>query len=204
MSGEPCPKCGSPYVNHMYVKKDCRACGYARYPADIPAAASPPKQAAEGGREFLEYWQIKDEHGDVLRVHSVRVAPPKDRDVVVELIAFSAFQRVVEERDRARLEIKYRQVVVEHAEGLQREAEKERDEARAEVATAKGETNDARAALSHAVTMAKEAQAREDEARAEVERLRTAISTFFTSHKGLEGMSEAYKGLRASLEGGKT
>jgi hypothetical protein len=136
--------------------------------------ASPPKQAAEG-EWYITFWPAEDGLGEV----SLIVGPHCSNAHVVEK---SAFQKVVEERDKVADE------AARHWESFTK-AEEERDEARA--------------ALSHAVTMAKEAQAREDEARAECERLRTAISTFFTSHKGLEGMSDAYKGLRASLEGSK-
>jgi hypothetical protein len=124
--------------------------------AESSGTFSPPKQAAEAGREWTgSLWR------DRFGAYEYHV-PALDGDPSpMHFVKKSAFQKVVEERDKVADE------AARHWESFTK-AEEERDEARAEV-----------------------------------ERLRTAISTFFTSHQGLEGMSDAYKGLRASLEGSK-
>src|SRR5688572_27084970 len=47
-------------------------------------------------REHLEYWQLKNEHGDILRVESIRGSFNGDKDKLLQVIDFAAYQALGE------------------------------------------------------------------------------------------------------------
>lgn len=58
------------------------------------------REQKEVKQTFLEYWQLLNEDGEILRVESiVRLIPPLQHDIVFQVVPKSIFDAVVKERD---------------------------------------------------------------------------------------------------------